>query len=161
MPKALFAIFALGENDALGRGGGLPWNYPEDSKQFDDVTRGHAVIMGRRTWQERGVPLSDRTNIVVSRTLSEAEGMRVAPNLPAALEMAYLVDPTPFVIGGAALFKEAMPLVRRVYLTRIPETPVADTFYAFDASPFEVKSSRRTEDGVVFTMLERKAPPAP
>jgi dihydrofolate reductase len=157
MPKPLFAIFALGENDALGQGGHLPWNHAEDAKYFDDVTRGHAVIMGRRTWEERHEPLLERENIVVSRTLGPVEGARVAPSLGEALVAAYPVDPTPFVIGGAALLRDAMPLVTRVYLTRIPESPDADTFFHFDATPFDVKSSRGAEGGLVFSVLERRA----
>jgi dihydrofolate reductase len=154
--RPLYAIFALGENDALGRGGRLPWSYPEDAKHFDDVTRGHAVVMGRRTWQERGHPLEERTNIVVSTTLGTLPGARVAPNLAGALSIAYEVDETPFVIGGAKLLEEAMPLVTRVYLTRIPESPNADVFYRFDASPFAITSSRRTGSGLLFLVLERR-----
>src|SRR5580704_2739688 len=130
-PPPLFAIFALGTNDALGRGGALPWSYPEDARYFDEVTKGHAVIMGRRTWDERGAPLVDRQNVVVSRTLAPVAGLRVASRLEDALTMAYALDVTPFVIGGAALFAEAMPKVTRVYLTRVPEAPEADNFFHF------------------------------
>jgi dihydrofolate reductase len=152
----LFAIFALGRNDALGRGGALPWSYPEDATYFDVVTRGHAVIMGRRTWDERGKPLPDRHNIVVSRTLGDAKGAHVVPRLEDALAVARALDETPFVIGGAVLFEAAMPKVTRVYLTRIPESPEADTFLHFDPSPFEVISSRKTESGLEFSVLQRR-----
>jgi len=155
-PPRLFAIFALGMNDALGRGGALPWSYPEDARHFDDVTKGHAVIMGRRTWEERGVPLADRRNIVVSRTLGEVTGGRVAPRLEEALAMAFALDATPFVIGGAALFAEAMPKVTRVYLTRVPLSPEADTFFHFDPSPFDVVRRETTESGLEFSVLERR-----
>jgi dihydrofolate reductase len=155
--QPLFAIFALGKNDAIGRAGGLPWNYPVDAKYFDEVTRGHAVIMGRRTWQERAEPLRERRNLVVSRTMEPRADVSVFPDLDQAIAAAYTSDPTPFVIGGAALFEAAMPLVTRVYLTRIPESPAADTFFRFDATPFEAKSSRETDEGLFFSVLERRA----
>jgi dihydrofolate reductase len=153
--EPLFAIFALGQNDALGRGGRLPWNYPEDAKHFDDVTRGHAVIMGRRTWEERGVPLADRENLVVSSTLAALPGARVVSGLTEAIEMARVLASAPFVIGGARLLEEAMPNVTRVYLTRIPESPHADVFFRFDPAPFTVASSQTSETGLVFLVLER------
>ncbi len=153
--KPLSAIFALGENDALGLRGGLPWSYPEDSKYFDDVTTGHAVIMGRRTWEERGEPLAGRENIVVSKALAGATGARVVPQLTEALALAYSLDRDPFVIGGAALFKEAMPLVTRVYLTRIPASPEADTVFHFDPTPFDLESSRAS-GGLVFSVFVRR-----
>ena len=156
--RTLYAIFALGENDALGRSGRLPWSWPEDAKHFDEVTRGHAVIMGRRTWEERGEPLPGRVNIVVSSTLGALFGARVTPSLDEALRTAYGADETPFVIGGAKLLEEAMPLVTRVHLTRIPEAPPADVFYRFDPAPFTVTSSRRMESGLLFLVLDRRAP---
>jgi dihydrofolate reductase len=156
--RSLAAIFALGENGAFGRSGGLPWHYPEDAKYFDDTTRGHAVVMGRRTWEERGKPLEERHNIVVSRTLEALAGAYVAADLEHGLAEAYAFDDIPFVIGGAALLRQAMPLVTRVYLTRIPLTPDADTFLYFDAATFKVVSTRKGESGVVFSVLERGPP---
>jgi|ERR1700722_1927713 dihydrofolate reductase len=153
--KPLAAIFALGENGAFGRNGGLPWRYPEDAKYFDDTTRGHAVLMGRRTWEERGKPLEERQNIVVSRTLEALPGAYVAADLEHGLAEAYRLDETPFVIGGAALLRQAMPFVTRVYLTRIPLSPDADTFLYFDAGAFKVVSTRKGQSGVVFSVLER------
>jgi dihydrofolate reductase len=153
--RPLFAMFALGENDALGRGGKLPWSYPEDARHFDDTTRGHAVIMGRRTWEERGRPLAGRTNLVVTSAIAALEGAGVFAKLEGALEAAYAVDETPFVIGGAKLLEAAMPLVTRVYLTRIPESPWADVFFHFDPIPFTVTFSEETATGLLFQTLDR------
>jgi dihydrofolate reductase len=156
MPRTLCAILALGRNGALGQHGGLPWSYPEDAKYFDDVTRGHAVLMGRRTWEERGKPLAERENIVVSKTLAPPDGARVARDLTEGLTIAYALDSTPFVLGGAVLFRMAMPLVTRVYLTRIPISPEADTFFDFDPSPFDVVSARKGGGGLEFLVYERR-----
>lgn len=155
--RALSFIFAVGRNGAIGLGGKLPWDYPEDRKFFFRTTVGHAVIMGRRTYEERGEPLRDRVNIVVSRTLAAPPGVFVAPSLAEALELAYEKDPSPFVIGGAELFREAMPLATRVYVTEIPESPEADTFFHFDPRGFHVVDDRTTSSGLRFVTYERDA----
>ena len=66
--RRLSLIFAVAENGVIGRGGALPWDYPEDREHFLRTTEAHPVIMGRRTWEERGTPLPGRTNIVVSKS---------------------------------------------------------------------------------------------
>jgi dihydrofolate reductase len=155
--RALQAILALGTNDALGLRGKLPWSYPEDARYFDATTNGHAVLMGRGTWEERGTPLAGRANIVLSRTRGSFPGAQSAESLDEALEMAYALDETPFVIGGAKLFAAAMPRVTRVYLTRVPAPPEADTFFHFDPAPFRVTSSRLTDAGLEYQVLDRDA----
>lgn len=153
--RPLSLIFAVGRNGAIGRGGGLPWDYPEDRKHFASTTRGHAVIMGRRTFDEVGEPLSERTNIVVSRTFAERPGVLVVHSLTEALRVAYAEDPSPFLIGGVRLFTEALPLATRVYVTEIPESPSADTFFHFDGAGFRVADERTTSSGLRFVTYER------
>lgn len=153
--RPLSLIFAVGENDAIGKKGGLPWDLPEDRKHFFRTTRGHAVIMGRRTFDEVGEPLPDRTNIVVSRTFPPRDGVEVVPSLAAALDKAYAVDPSPFVIGGVRLFTDAMPLATTVYVTYVPESPDADTFFHFDPSGFRVVEDRATSSGLRFVTYAR------
>lgn len=153
--RPLSLIFAVGRNGAIGKGGGLPWNHPEDRKHFFRTTLHHAVIMGRRTFHECGRPLPDRTNVVVSKTFVPPAGVLTASSLAGALDLAYAVDPSPFVIGGVRLFTEAMPLATRVYVTEIPESPEADTFFHFDPSGFHVAEERTTESGLRFVTYER------
>lgn len=151
-------ILALGRNGALGRGGKLPWSHPEDRAHFERATRGHAVIMGRRTWEEEGRPLPDRVNVVVSRSFtrpSDDPSVLVARSLEEALTLAWAVDEAPFVIGGARLFAEAMPLVTRIYLTEIPEAPEADVFFELDRTDFSVVDERAGEGGLRYLLLER------
>ena len=119
------------------------------------MTVRHAVIMGRRTYFECGKALPERVNIVVSRTMSSPEGVTVVPSLGDALELAYANDPSPFVIGGARLFSEALPLATRVYVTEIPESPDADTFFHFDPRGFHVAEERTTTSGLRFVTYER------
>jgi dihydrofolate reductase len=153
--RQLSLIFAVGRNGAIGLNGGLPWNYPEDRKHFMNTTRGHAIIMGRRTFSEVGEPLPDRRNIVVSGTFELRPGVVVVSSLSEALAVAYSEDPSPFVIGGVKLFTEALPLATRVYVTEIPESPPADTFFHFDGAGFHVAEVRTTSSGLRFVTYER------
>jgi dihydrofolate reductase len=154
--KKLSMILALAKNGALGRGGKLPWSYPEDREHFDQTTRGHAVVMGRKTWEEEGEALVDRLNIVVSRTKSLLKGAITTSSLDEALLKAWGVDPNPFIIGGASIFTEVLPQVTTIYLTEIPLEPTdADVFYQLDRTGFVVTSERDGKDGVRFVVLER------
>jgi dihydrofolate reductase len=152
----LSMILALATNGALGLGGTLPWSYPEDREHFERTTRGHAVIMGRRTWEEEGRPLPERINIVVSRSFVPPDGtVLAARSLDEALVLARKADPEPFVIGGADLFAEALPQVIRIYLTEIPESPQADVHFQLDRTGFVVTHERMGERGARFLVLDR------
>ena len=151
----LALIAAVARNGAIGRAGSVPWNYPEDRAHFARATRGHAVVMGRRTWEETGGPLPERENIVVSGTLREATGARVVPDLSVALELAWTLDAEPFVIGGTRLFEESLPRVTRALITWIPEEPEADTFFHFDGTGFHLMGARAGARGERYTEYER------
>lgn len=157
MARELSLIFAVARNGVIGRGGGLPWSYPEDRASYERLTHGHAVLMGRRTWEEFGVPLRDRENIVVSTTFDPPPGVHVARDLASALAIAYTFDSSPFVIGGAKLFQAALPGATRVYLTEIPLAPEGDVSFDFDRAPFLEVSRRTTATGLVFLVYERRA----
>ncbi len=152
---ALAMILALGANNALGLRGALPWSCPEDRAHFDAATRGHAVIMGRRTFEETGAPLDARPTFVVSSTMHAREGVTVHDSLDAAISAARRVDDEPFVLGGAQLFDEALPQVTRVLLTRLAIEPEADVFYAPDLREFRVASERAGSDGARFIEYRR------
>jgi dihydrofolate reductase len=152
----LALIFAVAENGVIGRRGGLPWDYPEDREHFHATTRGHAVIMGRRTWEETGAALPDRTNIVVSRAFVPPRGVLHATCLDDALRIAWTKDDEPFVIGGARLFEEALPLATRAYVTLVPGAPDGDTFLRFDPKGMRVTSSRSSPSGLRFLVYERE-----
>ena len=122
-------IVAISENLAIGRAGEIPWHISEDLRYFKRLTTGNTVIMGRRTWESIGCrPLKNRCNIVVSRTLAAAEGALTAKSLSDALQMAH--DGEFFIIGGGQLYREAMELCDRLYVTHV-HTSVedADTFF--------------------------------
>lgn len=154
----LVMVLALARRGALGRDGGLPWRIPEDLRHFRDVTLGHAVIMGRRTWDEVKKPLPGRRNLVVSRNPALAlEGATVCPSLDAAIAAARQTDPEPCVIGGAELYRLALPQATRIELTEIDRDVEADTFFELDRTGFVESSRRRAETpDVSFVTLRRE-----
>jgi len=138
----LALIAAVARNGAIGRDNGLLWRLPEDMAFFKRTTLGHPVIMGRRTWDSipaRFRPLPGRTNIVVTRKAGwQAEGAAAAHSLNEALALARAVpagdDPScAFVIGGAQLYAEALPLADALVLTEIDRDFDGDAHFPPDA----------------------------
>lgn len=122
------AIVAMATNRCIGRNNTLPWRLPADLKRFKQLTMGHTLIMGRKTYESIGRPLPGRTMIVVTRQRDYApEGVQVAHSLEQALELAR--GDEVFIAGGADLYRQAMERVRRLYLTRIDRDYEGDTFF--------------------------------
>jgi dihydrofolate reductase len=115
------AIAAMSKNRVIGIDNDLPWHLPADMKYFMNTTRGHHVIMGRKTFESLGVPLKNRTNIVITRdAFYLASGTTVAHSLAEALEIAACNhEPEVFIIGGAEIYKLALPVLDKIYLTEI------------------------------------------
>ena len=158
MSAPLSMVVAVGDNGAIGKDGNVPWRIPEDLKHFKNVTMGHAIIMGRKTWDEVGKPLPGRRNLVVTRNADLVlEGAEVFTTLEAAIAAARTTDPEPFVIGGSVLYALAMPLATRIYYTEVHRTVEADTFVPpFDRSAWrEVERRPGETEGVEFVTLER------
>ncbi|MCJ8169611.1 dihydrofolate reductase [Atopomonas sediminilitoris] len=138
IPLAMIA--ALGENQVIGVDNQLPWHLPEDLQHFKRMTLGKPVIMGRKTWDSIGRPLPGRLNIVISRQADlHLSGAEVFTDLPAALrrarDWAQLEQAEEIMlIGGAQLYRQALPLAERLYLTRVALAPEGDAFFpALDA----------------------------
>lgn len=140
--SSLGLVAAIARDGTIGDAGGIPWELPEDRAHFERVTRGHAVVMGRRTWEETGAPLEGRPTLVVTRSAASLPGAHVARSLEEALELAWALDPEPWVVGGAPLFEAALPWVTRAWITRVPEAPGGDARFAFDGAGFALASSR-------------------
>ena len=122
----LSLIVAASNNNVIGKDNKLPWHLPDDLKRFKALTRGHPIIMGRKTFESIGRALPDRLNIVVSQTLEVAPvGTQLANSLSAALELAKGSDEA-FIIGGSQLFQMSAPLADRLYLTRVHATIEGD-----------------------------------
>ncbi len=133
----LSLIAAYANNRVIGAGGRIPWHIPGEQRRFRDLTMGHSVIMGRRTFSEIGKALPGRDTIVLSRDSHfQPTECRVAPSLEKAIAMAE--DTEIFIAGGAGVYAEALPLCRRLYITEIDADINGDTFFpAFDESAFE------------------------
>lgn len=149
-------IAAVAANGVIGLKGALPWSLPEDLRHFKRTTLGHAVIMGRKTWETLRGPLPKRQNIVVTRQSDyDAPGAEVAGSLDDALARVATDDDLPFVVGGASLYAEALPRARVVYLTEVHASPEGDTFFPeFDRSGWR-QVARREGQGCTFVTLER------
>ncbi len=119
-------IAAMSLNRVIGRGNSLPWNMPNDMKFFMNTTRGFPVIMGRKTFESLGKPLPKRTNIVITRDSKFfANGCILTSSIEDAIKQALQINETVFVIGGAEIYKLALPLANLILLTEI-ETEIAD-----------------------------------
>ncbi len=127
-------IAAIGKNRELGRDNKLLFQIPEDMKFFKEKTTGHAVIMGRKTFDSIGRPLPNRTNIIISRTPSSellASNVKTAGSIEEALEIAKeFEEHEVFIIGGEQIYKLAMPFADKLYLTVVNKTVKdADAFF--------------------------------
>lgn len=123
-------IAAVAKNGVIGRNGTLPWDFPEDRAYFRRLTRGGALIMGRRTFAEIGHPLPDRATVIVSRTLRmEGENLHTACSLDEAIRMAELLRPEIFLCGGAEIYRQGMVLAERLYLTEIEDAYEGDVYF--------------------------------
>lgn len=130
-------IAAVARNGVIGRDNGLPWRLKADLAHFKRTTIGHPVVMGRKTWASLGRPLAGRRNIVVSRNRNlRAEGAQVVDSLDAAIS-ACEDDETIFVIGGAQLYAQVLPIADRLLITEIQSAVEGDArFPDFDRSNF-------------------------
>jgi dihydrofolate reductase len=149
----IYLVAAVASNGIIGSNGRLPWRFPEELRHFKEVTLGHPVIMGRRTWESLKGPLKGRHNIVVTRTPGyQAPGASVASSLGAALALCGGA-PKAMVIGGSQLFEESLPIAAGLELTEIHRDYAGDTWFPpYDRSPWrEIKREARTAaDGTRF-----------
>jgi dihydrofolate reductase len=157
-------LFAMDENNAIGVNNALPWHLPADLKWFKQHTMGHHIIMGRNTFESIGKLLPGRKTVVISRRPNYMiPGADVYPSLELAIEKAKEAGETEaFIIGGAELFKSAIPVADRFYLTRIHGTFEADTYLpALNMEEWKVLSEERNEAdeknkwAYTFMVLER------
>lgn len=155
-------IAAIGKNRELGLEGKLPWHIRDDMQRFKTFTMGHPVIMGRKTWEsipEKFRPLPGRTNIVVTRQANyEAKDAMVADSLESARAAAARAEGADkiFIIGGGEIYREALPLADRLYLTLVDDIAEADTFFPQYEDTFTKKISEelRESNGLPYRWIE-------
>jgi len=137
----LSIIAALGRNRAIGYQNQLPWRLPADLQRFKQLTLGHHILMGRKTFESIGRPLPGRTSIIITRQVDyEAEGCLIAHSLDEAIALAQVRgEQEAFVIGGADIYAQAIPRADRMYLTLVEAEPEADAFFPiFDEETWEL-----------------------
>lgn len=141
-------IVATGQNNAIGCHNKLLWHIPEDLKRFKALTTGHAMVMGRKTYDSIGRPLPNRKNIVVSRQEGlNIDGVEVYSTLEAALEAA---GEDAFVIGGEQIYRQTMSLAQKLYVTAVDQTHEADAFFP-EINPDEWREvAREAREGYSF-----------
>lgn len=127
----LSAITAIAQNNIIGKNNTLPWHLPADMRFFKKTTMGHAVIMGRKTYESFKRALPGRTNIVITRQKDyELSDAIVVHNLQEAIEKARKIEKEEtFILGGAQIYEQSLPLLDRLYLTRIYEDFEGDTSF--------------------------------
>jgi dihydrofolate reductase len=128
---ALELVVAAAENDVIGRAGQLPWHLPADLRHFKSLTVGRHILMGRKTYESIGKALPDRTNLVMSRTANFAPaGAKVVATLKDA-QQAAAGQPQLMVIGGAEIYRQCLPIARRIHLTLVhTQIQGGDTFFS-------------------------------
>ena len=155
-------IVAVAANGVIGDNNSLLWHISEDLRNFKRITSGHPVVMGRKTFESLGRPLPNRTNVVITRQRLEIPGCTVVHSLEEAV-MLFPKDEEVFVIGGAQIYAEALPLARRFYLTRVFHAYEGDTkFPAWDENEWRPVSSESFSCGkdypwpFAFELYERR-----
>lgn len=131
MKTKISIIVALAKNRAIGKNGDLIWHLSNDLKHFKEVTSGHTVIMGYRTYASLPgqKPLPKRRNIIISSHLAEApEGFELADSILDAMKMVFNEEEV-FIIGGGMIYEQFLPMADRLYLTKIDKDYEADTFF--------------------------------
>jgi len=129
--KALKAIAAMSLNRVIGAGNRIPWHLPEDFKWFKEMTTGHVIVMGRRTFESIGRPLPNRTTLVLSRSQFSHAGVQTIESLDRLRAVADGCEV--FICGGAQVYSQALPRCSDLFLTLVKRHVDGDTFFP----PFE------------------------
>ncbi|MCK3656374.1 dihydrofolate reductase [Pasteurellaceae bacterium Macca] len=138
--KNLSIIVARTLNNVIGKDNDMPWHLPKDLAWFRQNTLGKPVIMGRKTYESIGRLLPKRPNIILSRSGFEVEGAYRANSLEQGVEIAqqFAQDGEIMLIGGGALFRQALPFATKLYLTEIQAEIEGDTTFEFDESQWKI-----------------------
>jgi len=123
-------IVAMGKNREIGADNQLLWHLPKDLKHFKELTSGHPIIMGRKTYESIGKPLPNRTNIVISRKNDWfEEGILIVGSIKEALKFAKKIDENVFIIGGGTIYEQTIDLADQLEVTLVDAELKADTFF--------------------------------
>jgi dihydrofolate reductase len=146
-------VAAVGANGVIGRDNDLPWRIREDLQHFKQLTLGHTLVMGRKTYDSIGRPLPGRRTVVVTRQPGwTADGVDVVHTLEEALKY----DGHLYVAGGGEIYRQALPYADRLELTEVAQSPTGDvTFPSFDPADW-TETARDPHDGFAFVSYRRR-----
>jgi dihydrofolate reductase len=149
---SIILIAAVGQNGVIGRDNDLPWRIREDLQRFKQLTLGHTLVMGRKTYDSIGRPLPGRRTVVVTRQSGwSADGVAVANSLDEAL--AY--DGTLYVAGGGDIYRQALPHAHALELTEVDQSPEGDVTFPALAPADWTETTRDPHDGFSFVSYRR------
>jgi dihydrofolate reductase len=132
-PPHISILVAMAKNRVIGRNNALPWQLPPDLKRFKELTMGHHIVMGRKTYESIGRPLPGRTSVIITRQPDyQVPGAIVVASIDQALKVCSAgkeVDQEIFVIGGAQIYRQSLGLCQRIYITEIQQEFDGDTLF--------------------------------
>ncbi len=161
-------VAAIAKNGVIGHRGAIPWHLPADLKKFRAITIGHTVVMGRRTWESLlasplAGPLPGRQNLVVSSSAISHPGVSVVRSFDAAIALAEASNASVlFAIGGAAIYREAVPRVTVAHITDVAVDPSGDAYFpAWERELFAVTEeiswpATATSPAAIYRRFERR-----
>ncbi|MCB9358438.1 dihydrofolate reductase [Candidatus Woesearchaeota archaeon] len=153
----LALIVGIGPNRVIGKGNELPWNIPEDLKNFKEVTKGNSVIMGLKTFESIGRPLPGRNNIILSLDPVEIPNCTVCTSIPEAIKAGEEFGKDIFCIGGVSIYKQFVPIVEKLYISWIKKEYDGDMFFPeFDLDEWEPEETKEFNE-FKFVIYKRKA----
>ncbi|MBY0244222.1 MAG: dihydrofolate reductase [Sphingobacteriaceae bacterium] len=163
MKPKITIVVAIAQNNAIGKNNQLLWHLPADLKHFKEITSGHTIIMGRKTFESIGKALPNRKNIVISRNATlNIENIFIANSLEQAIEKCEN-EKEVFIIGGAEIYKQTLEICDKIELSTIHQSYEADTFFPeIDPKIWEIThstlrpSDEKNNVDITFSTLERK-----
>ena len=162
MNPNIAVVVTAADNNVIGRDNAMPWHIPEDFKHFKTVTMGKPCIMGRKTFEsilaQLGKPLPGRVNIVVSRKNYQHDGALTCKDLSEAIEQGGKIETDEIcIIGGAQIYAQALELAKKIYLTRVHQSPEGDAFFPALGKEWK-EESRDNREGFSFLTYTRALP---
>lgn len=152
----IIIIVAMTMKGVIGRDNKLPWNIPEEMAHFRKLTQGSTVVMGRKTFESIGRPLPNRNNIIISRSELSIKGADVCHTVEEALNKAKSYNRDTFIIGGANIFEQTMPLADKMYISYIKKDYGGNIYFpAFDKSEWVIEK-REDHPNFEFVVYRRK-----
>ncbi|MEM7010383.1 MAG: dihydrofolate reductase [Verrucomicrobiota bacterium] len=156
MPK-LIAIVAMASNRIIGRDGDLPWRLSEDLKFFKRTTMGHAILMGRKTWDSIGRPLPGRRNVILSRSMDAApEGADLLQSVDDVPQLLREAETVVYLIGGAEIYRQLLNQVDEILLSYVHEPHEGDTEFPPFEDEFELTEIMEKHDAFEIRRYVRK-----